>query len=184
MAHLSFEHLEKKYPNEFTNHTVVMKFIDSVALSTSELQKTLKAYCDEKYNKFHYLSSYSDKVNYIENTLGIKDLTKEQLDILCDFKDDGYLLLYLILYYLYNEYMKAHKLSGMVFEDVEGLDLEYKHIKTRKKGCISDQYMIDLDKTKALLKEIYAFLLNEIKFVTSVSAFLIFFSFLAFSCAI
>ena len=65
--------------------------------------------------------------------------------------------------YLYNEYMKAHKLSGMVFEDVEGLDLEYKHIKTRKKGCISDQYMIDLDKTKALLKEIYAFLLNEIK---------------------
>ena len=99
--------LEKKYPNEFTNHTVVMKFIDSVALSTSELQKTLKVYCDEKYNKFHYLSSYSDKVNYIENTLGIKDLTKEQLDILCDFKDDGYLLLYLILYYLYNEYMKA-----------------------------------------------------------------------------
>lgn len=65
--------------------------------------------------------------------------------------------------YLYSEYMKAHKLSGMVFEDVEGLDLEYKHIKTRKKGCISDQYMIDLDQTKALLKEIYTFLLNEIK---------------------
>ena len=58
--------------------------------------------------------------------------------------------------------MKAHKLSGMVFEDVEGLDLEYMHIKTRKKGCISDQYMISYTFLSPTF-EIYTFLLNEIK---------------------
>ncbi len=99
--------LEKKYPAIFCDHTSIMKFIDSVALSISDYQTTLKIYCEEKYNKFHYLSNYNEKVQYIENILGVKDLTSEQLDILCDFKDDGYLLLYLILYYLYNEFMKA-----------------------------------------------------------------------------
>ena len=64
---------------------------------------------------------------------------------------------------LRNNFIADHKLKGLVFNDTKDLDHTYKHINTRKKDAISSQYLIDYDKTKTLILNIYQYLIKSLK---------------------
>lgn len=63
---------------------------------------------------------------------------------------------------IYDKFMSGHKMKGLAFSNFDGLDFNFKHINTRAKDRISDDYLIDIDKTQELLIEIYQNLLKNL----------------------
>ncbi len=60
-------------------------------------------------------------------------------------------------------YLKAHRLTGLVYVDDPELDLSYQHIQTGRKKNTYAEKQIDLDQTRDLIKAIYGYLLNELR---------------------
>lgn len=79
----------------------INEFIQEFIKKIEDPDLLLNKYCDKKIDKFHYLTNKDDKINYIENYLELY-LSDEEKEIICDFKNDGYLLLFALLYYAHN----------------------------------------------------------------------------------
>lgn len=91
--------ITKNYPTYDTEQ--INELILNIRNGIEDIKDSLNKYCYEKENKFHYLTESYDKVNYIIHSLNI-NIDDDELEVLCNFKNDGYMLLYLVLNYLYN----------------------------------------------------------------------------------
>ncbi len=63
----------------------------------------------------------------------------------------------------YEDFINAHRLNGLVAEDLSGLDKNYECVATRKKNAISKDRLINIEATKEALKDIYTSLLQSLK---------------------
>lgn len=78
------------------------EFIINFSSSIDNPKECLYNYCEDPIYKYHYLKTYEDKVGFIETKLGLFGLSDDQLNVLCNFSNDGYMLLYLLICYLNN----------------------------------------------------------------------------------
>lgn len=95
------EIIKANYPD----YDQINQLIENIGNSVLDIKETLKTYCFEKVSKFHYMTDFEEKIDYLNNQLNI-NLSIDELQIICNFKNEGYMLLYLILNYLYNSYVK------------------------------------------------------------------------------
>ena len=63
----------------------------------------------------------------------------------------------------YAAFINAHKLDGLVIEDIVGLDRNFECIASRSKKYLSKDRLIDQEKTMKALKEIYTYLVHNLK---------------------
>lgn len=96
------EILMRKYPEDFSSESDVVNLVETMNDLIDNPYELIVTYCSVGENKYHYLSNKNEKVNFIKNKLGLNDLSPSYIDVLTDFKDEGYLLLFLILYVIYN----------------------------------------------------------------------------------
>jgi hypothetical protein len=94
------------YPDYDTNK--INTLLKNVQDNIMDIKDTLNKYCNEKENKFHYMIDTYEKINYIINVLEL-DLSMDDIYVLCNFNNDGYMLLYLILHNLFNSCIYEQK---------------------------------------------------------------------------
>ena len=94
----------------------INEFIQDFIEKIEDPNLLLNKYCDKKADKFHYLTSKNDKINYLENYLELF-LSEEEKEIICDFINDGYLLLFTLIYYANN--LNYEEESSNIIKDEE-----------------------------------------------------------------
>lgn len=63
----------------------------------------------------------------------------------------------------FTAFIKAHRLDGLAIEDLPGLDRNYECIASKSKKYLSKDRLIDEEKTDNALKEIYTYLVRNLK---------------------
>lgn len=117
--------------------------------------ETLKKYCCAM-EKYHFMFTVEERKDFIINELNICGLPEEILDIVTNFENDGVYLLYMILYFL-KENFEMDNNKKIILEDKKYTKQEIE----KQLLCLSSKVNIKDDEL-SIINDYYSFLLNRI----------------------